>query len=63
MPVVVRYKPTKGNKDWAIVEKATGKIKGRSTSKVKAQSSANARNATTEGGGWKPTGKKARYKR
>lgn len=42
-----------GNK---IVEKATGKVVGKSTSHAKAQRSANARNAATHG--WKPTGKK-----
>lgn len=56
-PVVVKYKPIKGPKDWAIVEKHTGKIEGRSTSKAKAQSSANARNAA-HFGDWKPAGKK-----
>ena len=54
MPVTVQKH---GNK-WAIVEKATGKVKGTSTSKAKAQASANARNAA--GYGWKPTGKKGR---
>lgn len=58
MPVVVRHKPIKGNKDWAIVEKKTDKIEGRSTSKAQAQRSANARNAARHG--WKPTGKPAR---
>jgi len=53
MPVVVRHKPIKGNKDYAIVEKGTGKVVGRSTSKEKAQSSANARKAAKHG--WKPT--------
>jgi len=48
-----------GKKPFKIVEKATGKIVGSSTSKAKAQRSANARNAAhfTD---WKPTGKKAR---
>lgn len=41
-----------------IVEKATGKVVGRSTSHAKAQRSANARNAARHG--WKPTGKPAR---
>jgi len=54
MPVKVVHKPVKGNKDWAIVEKS--KVKGRSTSKEKAESSARARNASRQG--WKPTGKK-----
>ena len=58
MPVVVRHKPIKGGKDYAIVEKATGKIKGRSSSKAQAQRSANVRNAVKHG--FKPTGKKAR---
>jgi len=58
MPVHVEHRPIKGGKDWAIVETATGKIKGRSSSKTMAQRSANARNAAKHG--WKPTGKKAR---
>jgi len=57
MPVHVIYKPIKGKRDWAIVERS-GKIVGRSTSKKKAQSSANARNAALHG--WKPTGKRRR---
>lgn len=61
MPIVVKHKPIKGGKDWAIVEKATGKVVGRSTSKAKAQSSANARNASKHG--WEPTGKPMRKKR
>lgn len=56
MPDVV--KKGKGKRPWKIVEKATGKVKGSSTSKRKAQASANARNAARKG--WKPTGKKAR---
>ena len=56
MPAVVRYKPIKGPKDWAIVNKDTGKIEGRSTSRVKAQGSANARNAARHG--WKPSKRK-----
>ena len=56
-PVHVSRKPIKGNKDWAIVDKS-GHVEGRSTSKAKAQSSANARNAARHG--WKPTGKKRR---
>jgi len=51
-PVHVAHKPIKGNKDWAIVE-PSGKIVGRSTSKAKAQGSANAHNAGRHG--WKPT--------
>ena len=54
MPTTVRKK---GNR-YAIVEKATGKVKGYSTSRAKAQSSSNARNAAKHG--WKPTGKKRR---
>ena len=49
MPVVVRKSGSKYN----IVEKATGKVVGTSSTKVKAQSSANARNAVKHG--WKPT--------
>ncbi len=45
MPVVVRFKPVKGGKDFAIVEKATGVIKGRSTTMAKAKASARVRNA------------------
>jgi len=56
MPVTVRE--GSGKKPWKIVEKATGKVVGSSTSKAKAQSSANARNAALHG--WKPTGKKRR---
>ena len=50
MPVVVRKDPKGG---WDIVEKASGKVKGHSDTKTKAQSSANARNAVKHG--WKPT--------
>lgn len=52
MPVVVK----KGKDDWLIVEKATGKVKGHSDTKAKAQASAHARNASLHG--WKPTGRK-----
>lgn len=45
MPWKVRKKPIKGKKDWAIVNKNTGKIVGRSTSKKKAKSSVRARYA------------------
>lgn len=48
MPVVARGKK--------IVEKATGKVVGTSTSAEKAKSAARARNAARHG--WKPTGKK-----
>lgn len=58
MPVTIRRIPVRGNKDWAIVEVATGKIKGRSTSRAQAQRSANVRNAVKHG--FKPTGKPAR---
>ena len=53
MPAVVRHRPIKGKKDWAIINEDTGKIEGRSTSRVKAQGSANARNASRHN--WKPT--------
>lgn len=48
MPVSVRHKPSgktgpKGQV-WAIVEKATGKVKGWSTSRAKAEASAAIRN-------------------
>ena len=56
MPVVVRR--GSGAKPWKIVEKETGKVVGTSTSKEKAQSSANARNAVKHG--WHPTGKARR---
>ena len=49
MPVKVKHLPTKSGRDWAIVEVATGRIQGRSTSKAKAQGSANARNASAHG--------------
>lgn len=55
MPVKV-VKRT-GAKPWKIVE-PSGKIVGSSTTKEKAQSSANARNAARHG--WKPTGKPRR---
>ena len=53
MPVSVK-KDSKGS-GWLIVETATGKVKGHSSSKSKAQASANARNAAKHG--WRPTGK------
>lgn len=53
MPVHVEKRPVKGGKDYAIVETATGKIKGRSETKGKAESSARARNAGMHG--WKGT--------
>jgi hypothetical protein len=54
MPVVVR-KGT-GKRPWKIVNKNTGKVEGSSTSRAKAQRSANARNAARHG--WKPTKRK-----
>lgn len=57
MPYVVR-KRGKGARPWKIVNKRTGKVAGSSTTRAKAQSSANARNASHYG--WKPTGKKRR---
>jgi len=56
MPVHVEKRPVKSGKDWAIVENSTGRINGRSTSKAKAQRSANARNASLHG--WKGTKKR-----
>lgn len=47
MPVKVRK--GSGAKPWKIVEVATGKVKGSSTTKAKAQASANARNAAKQG--------------
>ena len=58
MPVTVRKIPVKGGKNFAIVEKSTGVIKGRSTTRAKAQASANARNASKHE--FRPTGKKAK---
>lgn len=43
MPYKVTKKPIKGRKDWAIINKNTGRIVGRSTSKRKAQASVRAR--------------------
>ena len=57
MPVKVVHKPIKGDKDWAIVEKSTGKVKGRSTTKAEAESSARTRNAA-HFTNWKPTKRK-----
>ena len=51
MPVKVEHRG--GKKPFKIVEKSTGKVVGSSTTKTKAQSSANARNASRHG--WKPT--------
>jgi len=58
MPVKVVKKG--GARPYKVVEKATGKVKGSSTTKAKAQASANARNAARHG--WVPTGAKARKK-
>lgn len=58
MPVHVEKR--KGKKPYKIVEKG-GRVRGSSTSREKAQSSANARNAALHG--WKPTGKKRRSRR
>ena len=52
-PVVVR----KSGSKWNIVEKATGKVVGKSDTKEKADSSARARNAA-HFSNWHPTGKK-----
>ena len=46
----------KQGKIWVIYDKDTGEVKGHSTSRKKAQSSANARNAALHG--WKPSYKK-----
>ncbi len=54
MPVKVRK--GSGSKPFKVVEKATGKVVGSSTTKAKAESSARARNAAKHG--WKPTGRK-----
>lgn len=53
MPVIAR-----GRK---IVEKATGRVVGHSSSAAKAKSAARARNAARHG--WKPTGKRRRSTR
>jgi hypothetical protein len=47
------YKVRKSGAKYAIVNKSTGKTVGKSTSKAKAQKSANVRNAVDHG--WKPT--------
>lgn len=54
MPVKVRK--GSGKRPYKIVEKSSGRVVGSSTSRSKAQSSANARNAARHG--WKPTGKR-----
>lgn len=53
MPVKVVKRS--GAKPYKVVEKATGKVVGSSTTRAKAQASANARNASRHG--WKPTKK------
>jgi hypothetical protein len=55
MPVHVQKK----GRRWLIVE-AGGQVVGHSSSRQKAQASANARNAARHG--WRPSGKPARYK-
>lgn len=55
MPDTVRHIPVKSGKNWAIVEKSTGRIKGRSTTRAKAKSSVRARSAGRHG-----TGRRAR---
>lgn len=54
-PVTARKQS--GKKPYKIVEKATGKVVGSSTSMAKAKSSARARNAAKHG--WRPTRKSA----
>ena len=54
MPTTVRK--GSGSRPYKVVEKATGRVVGSSSTRAKAQSSANARNAASHG--WKPTGKK-----
>jgi hypothetical protein len=44
MPTHVEKRPVKSGKDWAIVENSTGRIKGRSETKAKAEGSMRARN-------------------
>jgi hypothetical protein len=44
MPVSVRHIPVKSGRDWAIVEKSTGHVKGRSETKANAEASARVRN-------------------
>lgn len=54
MPVSIRK--GKGRKPWKIVEVATGRVKGASTMKAKAQASARVRNRVAAG---KPVKKKS----
>ena len=58
MPVKIRKASNSG---YDIVEVATGKVKGHSGTKAKAQASANARNASAHD--WKPTGSPTVHKR
>lgn len=51
MPVTVRKSRRKGG-GFSIVEKGSGKVKGHSSSKQKAEGSARARNAALHG--WSP---------
>lgn len=54
MPVTVRK--GKGRRPYKIINKNTGRVEGSSTSRAKAQRSANVRNAI--GHGWKPSKKR-----
>lgn len=56
MPTHVEHRPVKSGKDWAIIEDSTGRIKGRSETKTKAESSSRAREAGRHG--WKSTKKR-----
>jgi hypothetical protein len=51
MPVVVRYRPVKSRKrgNWAIVNKRTGRIEGRSKTESKAKAAARVRNGIAAG--------------
>lgn len=44
MPVTVVRRPVKSGRNFAIVEKSTGKVKGRSKTRRAAEASARARN-------------------
>jgi len=57
----VKVEKRSGKKPYKVVEKATGKVKGSSETRAKAESSARARNAAKHG--WVPTGASARKKR
>lgn len=56
MPVKVEKRS--GAKPYKIVEVATGKVKGSSTTRAKAQASANARNASKHG--WRPSQRRSK---